>query len=152
MHVSYTTHIASLHYIENFSTYIVSRRHLYVAYNDTSLQKHREVKRSRSIKKHRRFLERSNEVMEFSINTRGQKVKVNPVFPQNVSRHVGLNRFEPVSTGLNRFEPDIPRNVSRHIDPVCNMGLCTSIRLVFLILVSHCWWTLTCALPLVLCF
>ena len=74
--------------------------------------------------KHRRFLERSNDVMEFSINTaklKGQKVKVNPVFPRNVSRHVGLNRFEP----------DFPRNVSRHIDPVCNMGLCATIRLVF---------------------
>ena len=33
-------------------------------------------------KKHRRFLERSNEVMEFSINitrSKGQKVKVKPV-------------------------------------------------------------------------
>ena len=83
-------------------------------------------------KKHRRFLERSNEVMEFSINTaklKGQKVKVIPVFPRNVSRHVGLNRFKP----------DFPRNVSRHIDPVCNMGLCASIRFVFLTLVSHCF-------------
>ena len=82
--------------------------------------------------KHRRFLERSNDVMELSINTaklKGQKVNVNPVFPRNVSRHVGLNRFEP----------DFPRNVSRHIDPVCNMGLCASIRLVFLTLVSHCF-------------
>ena len=25
-------------------------------------------------------------------------------------------------------------------------------RLVFLVLVSHCWWTLTCAVPLVLSF
>ena len=31
-------------------------------------------------------------------------------------------------------------------------GLCTSTRLVFLTLVSHCWWTLACALPLVLSF
>ena len=134
MHLSYTTHIASLHYIENFSTYVVSRRHLHIAYFTTSLQEHREAKRSKDQgkKKHRRFLERSNEVMEFSINTaklKGQKVKVNPVFPRNVSRHVGLNRFEP----------DFPRNVSRHIDPVCNMGLCASIRLVFLTLVSHCF-------------
>ena len=70
---------------------------------------------SRSTNKHRRFLERSNEVMEFSINiarSKGQNVKVNPVFP---------------------------RNVSRHIDPVCNMGLCASIRLVSLTLVSHCF-------------
>ena len=67
VHVSYTTHIASLHYIENFSTYVVSRRHLHIAYFTTSLQEHREVKRSRSTKNHRRFLERSNEVMEFSI-------------------------------------------------------------------------------------
>ena len=83
-------------------------------------------------KKHRRFLEYSNEIMEFSINTaklKGQKVKVNPVFPRNVSRH----------GGLNRFEPDFPRNVSRHIDTVCHMGLCASIRLVFLTLVSHCF-------------
>ena len=82
--------------------------------------------------KHRRFLERSNDVMEFSINTaklKGQNVKVNPVFQRNVSRHVGLNRFEP----------DFPRNVSRLIDPVCNMGLCASIRLDFLTLVSHCF-------------
>ena len=135
MHLSYTTHIASLHYIENFSTYVVSRRHQHIAYFTTSLQEHREVNRSKDQgkkKKHRRFLERSNEIMESSINTaklKGQMVKVNPVFPRNVSRHVGLNRFEP----------DFPRNVSRHIYPLCNMGLCASIRLVFLTLVSHCF-------------
>ena len=127
MHVSYRTHIASMHYTENFSTYVVSRRHLHIAYNDTSLQEHCEVKRSKGQgqqNKHRRFLERLNEVMEFSINTtklKCQKVKVNPVFPRNLSRHVGLNRFEPY----------FPRNVSRHIDPVCYIGLCASIRLVF---------------------
>ena len=33
-----------------------------------------------------------------------------------------------------------------------NFDLCASTRLVFLTLVSHCWWTLTCALPLVLSF
>ena len=33
-----------------------------------------------------------------------------------------------------------------------DFDLCASIRLVFLTLVSHCWWTLTCALPLVLSF
>ena len=33
-----------------------------------------------------------------------------------------------------------------------NFDLCASTRLVFLIFVSHCWWTLTCALPLVLSF
>ena len=118
MNVSNTTHIASLHYIENFSMYVVSRRHLHIAYNDTSLHKHRTRSKGQKVKvnkKHRRFLESSNEVIEFSINTaklKGQKVKVNPVFP---------------------------RNVSRHIDPVCNMGLCASIRLVFLTLVSHCF-------------
>ena len=42
VHESYTTHIASLHYIDNFLTYVVSRR-------------------SRSRKKHRRFMEHSNE-------------------------------------------------------------------------------------------
>ena len=39
VHVSYATHIASLHYIENRSTYFVSRRHLRTAYFTTSLQK-----------------------------------------------------------------------------------------------------------------
>ena len=29
-------------------------------------------------------------------------------------------------------------------------GLCAPTSLVFLIVVSYCWWTLTCALPLVL--
>ena len=76
-----------------------------------------------------RFLERSNEVMEFSINTarsKGQKVKVKPVFPRNVSscmslfgivlhavhvmftcyaRAVRQNRLKPVQTGSNRFKP-----------------------------------------------
>ena len=33
-----------------------------------------------------------------------------------------------------------------------NFGLCAPTRLVFLTLVSYCWWTLTCALPLVLSF
>ena len=33
-----------------------------------------------------------------------------------------------------------------------DFDLCAPIRLVFLILVSHCWWTLTCAFPLVLSF
>ena len=33
-----------------------------------------------------------------------------------------------------------------------DFDLCASTRLVFLTLVSHCWWTLTCALPLVLSF
>ena len=33
-----------------------------------------------------------------------------------------------------------------------DFGLCASTRLVFLTLVSRCWWTLACALPLVLSF
>ena len=33
-----------------------------------------------------------------------------------------------------------------------DIDLCAPTRLVFLTLVSHCWWTLTCALPLVLSF
>ena len=33
-----------------------------------------------------------------------------------------------------------------------NLDLCAHTRLVFLTLVSHCWWTLTCAFPLVLYF
>ena len=79
MHVSYTTHIASLHYIENFTTYVVSRRNLYTAYNDTSLQEHSEVKRSRSTKC--RFLERLNEVMEFSTNIARSKGQGQTSFP-----------------------------------------------------------------------
>ena len=31
-----------------------------------------------------------------------------------------------------------------------DFGLCAPTRLVFLTFVSHCWWTLACALPLVL--
>ena len=93
VHITYKTHIASLYYIENFSTYVVSRR--------------------------------SNEVMEFSINitrSKGQKVKVKPVFPRNVSScmslfgivlhatcvlyvRTGSSRFKPVQTGSNRFKP-----------------------------------------------
>ena len=40
VHVSYRTHIASLHYTENFSTYVVSRRHLHlhIAYNARTLR------------------------------------------------------------------------------------------------------------------
>ena len=33
-----------------------------------------------------------------------------------------------------------------------DIDLCAPTGLVFLTLVSHCWWTLTCALPLVLTF
>ena len=33
-----------------------------------------------------------------------------------------------------------------------NFGMCSPTRLFFLTLVSCCWWTLTCALPLVLSF
>ena len=33
-----------------------------------------------------------------------------------------------------------------------DFGLCAPTRLVFLTLVSHCWWTLACALPFVLSF
>ena len=33
-----------------------------------------------------------------------------------------------------------------------DFDLCAPTRLVLLILVSYCWWTLTCALPLVLSF
>ena len=33
-----------------------------------------------------------------------------------------------------------------------NFGMCSPTRLVFLTLVNCCWWTLTCALPLVLSF
>ena len=87
MHVSYKSHIASLHYIENFSTYVVSRRHLHIAYFTT------RSKGQGQQNKHRRFLERSNEVMEFLINTarsKGQKVKVKPVFPRNVSSCMSL--------------------------------------------------------------
>ena len=101
MHVSYKTHIASLYYIKNFSTYVVSRR-------------------SRSTN----FVAFWN-VMEFSINiarSKGQKVKVKPVFPRNVSScmslfgivlhatrvlyvRTGSNRFKPVQTGSNRMKP-----------------------------------------------
>ena len=35
---------------------------------------------------------------------------------------------------------------------VVDFGLCAPTRLIFLTLVSHCWWTLTCALPLVFSF
>ena len=75
VHAAGKTHIVSLHYIENFSTHVVSHQHLYIAYNDTSLHEHREVKRSKGQgqQKHRRFLERSNEVVEFSINTASSK-------------------------------------------------------------------------------
>ena len=64
---------------------------------------------------HRRFLERSNEVMEFSINiarSKGQKVKVKPVFPRNVSSCMSLfgivlhaTRVMYVRIGSNRFKP-----------------------------------------------
>ena len=33
-----------------------------------------------------------------------------------------------------------------------DFGLCSPTRLVFLTLVSRCWWTLACTLPLVLSF
>ena len=33
-----------------------------------------------------------------------------------------------------------------------DFGLCAFTRLVFLTLVSRCWWTLACALPVVLSF
>ena len=33
-----------------------------------------------------------------------------------------------------------------------DFGLCTSTRLVFLTLISRCWWTLACALPSFLSF
>ena len=33
-----------------------------------------------------------------------------------------------------------------------DFDLCASTRLVFWTLVNHCWWTLTCALSLVLSF
>ena len=33
-----------------------------------------------------------------------------------------------------------------------NFDLCAPTRLAFFTLVSHCWWTLACALPLVLSF
>ena len=33
-----------------------------------------------------------------------------------------------------------------------DFGLCASTRLVFFTLISRCWWTLACALPLVLSF
>ena len=55
------------------STYVVSRQHLHIAYNDTCLQEHREVNRSKGQgqqNKHRRFLERSNEVTHFHPSSR----------------------------------------------------------------------------------
>ena len=128
MHVRYTTLIASLHYIENFSTYVVSHRHLRIAYNDTSLHNHREVKRSRSTKQTPPLsgtFERSHGIFHKHPRSKGQKVKVKPVFPRNVSRCMSLcgivlhavhvmftcyaravrqNRFKPVQTGSNRFK------------------------------------------------
>ena len=35
---------------------------------------------------------------------------------------------------------------------LANFGMCSPTRLIFLTLVSFCWWTLTCALSLVLSF
>ena len=35
---------------------------------------------------------------------------------------------------------------------LADFGLCAPTRLVFFALGSHCWWTLACALPLVLSF
>ena len=46
VHVSYTTHITSSHYLKNFSL-----RHLHIAYFTRNLQERREVKTSRSTKK-----------------------------------------------------------------------------------------------------
>ena len=154
MHVSYKTHIASLHYIENFSTYIVSRRSRSPPLSGTfershgifhkhpSLQEHREVKRSRSTKqnKHRRFLERSNEVTPFHPASRlkpsGRK------FVHAAGKVSGLWLVR--STRLVFFDT----GQSLLVD----FCLCASTRLVFFTLVSRCWWTLACALPLVLSF
>ena len=53
MHVSYTTHIASLYYIENFSTYVVSQRSRSTPLSGTFERSHgifhqqREIKRSK---------------------------------------------------------------------------------------------------------
>ena len=33
-----------------------------------------------------------------------------------------------------------------------DFGLCASTLLIFFTLINHCWWTLTCTLPLVLSF
>ena len=92
MHVSYSTHIASLLYIENFSTYAVSRRHVHIAYNDTSLHKHREVKMSRSTIKTSSLsgtFERSHGI--FHNQREVKRSKSNQFFPRNVSRHIEIS-------------------------------------------------------------
>ena len=87
-------------------------------------------------------MERSNKIMEFSLNTaryKGQKVKVKLVFPRNMSscmslfgivlnavhvmftcyaRAVRQNRFKPVQTGSNRIKP--VQTGSNRIKPVQN--------------------------------
>ena len=121
MHVSYATHIALLYYIENVSTYVVSRRHLYIAYFTTSLQEHREVKRSRSTKQTPSLsgtFERSHGIFLNTARSKGQKVKVKLVFPRNMSgciwycsaccaRDIHVLRAcctsEPVQTGSNHL-------------------------------------------------
>ena len=56
-------------------------------------------------KKRRRFLERSNEIMEFSINTAWSKCQQNtPPFSGTIERR-GSNRFKLVQTGAKRFKP-----------------------------------------------
>ena len=67
----------------------------------------------------------------------------NQSFP---AKCVQTRRFEPVQTGLNQ--------ISREMCRRCWWTLICALQLVlsFLTLVRRCWWTLTCALPLVLSF
>ena len=108
VHVSYATHIASLHYIENFSTYVVLRGHLYIAYNDTSLLEHREVKRSRSIMhKYRRTCELcvsyASCMSLFGIVLHAVHVII--------TCYTRVVHVLCVRTGLDRFEPHFSRNM-----------------------------------------
>ena len=54
--------------------------------------------------------------------------------------------------GLHLFSVPPLTAPTRSTRVLVDFGLCAPTRFVFFILVSHCWWTLTCALPLVMSF
>ena len=90
--------------------------------------------------KHRRFLERSNEVTPFHPASRlkpsGRK------FMHAAGKVGGLWLVRSHSSCLFHTGQSL----------LVDFGLCASTRLVFFTLVSRCWWTLACALPLFLSF
>ena len=97
MHVSYKTHIASLYYIENFSTYVVSRRSRSPPLSGTFERQGQTSFPAKCVQLH--------VLIWYCSACRARDVHVLRACCTSEPVQTGSNRFKLVQTGKNREKP-----------------------------------------------